>query len=71
MQLPELQNNNKTWEELNLELAIGHSDSLKNKKVDLKYLYEEAKSSLKKFNDAERREEEPFDSYLENFIKNI
>jgi len=69
--IEELQNNNKTWEELNLELAIGHSDSLKNKKVDLKYLYEEAKSSLKKFNDAERREEEPFDSYLENFIKNI
>ena len=69
--IEELQNNNKTWEELNLELAMGHSDSLKNKKVDLQYLYEEAKSSLKKFNDAERREEELFDSYLENFIKSI
>ena len=67
----ELQNNNKTWEELNLELAGEHSQSLKRIETDLNYLSKEAKSSLEKFNELGNHQEEEFDVYLDKFVNDI
>ena len=67
----QLQNNNKTWEELNLELAKEHSNSLKNLETDLSYLLKEAKSSLEKFKELGNHQEEEFDVYLDKFVNDI
>ena len=67
----ELQNNNKTWEELNLELAEKHSQSLKSIETDLNYLSEEAKNSLKKFKELGNLQEEEFEVYLDKFVNDI
>ncbi len=69
--ISELRNNNKTWQELNLELAEKHSKSLKKIKTDLNYLSEEAESSLEKFKSFEELEEEDFDIYLDKFVNDI
>ena len=69
--IKELQTNDKTWEELNLELAKNHSSSLGQIESDLSYLSEEAESSLKKFKHFEELEEEDFDIYLEKFVNDI
>ena len=67
----ELQNNNKSWEELNLELAGEHSQSFKRIETDLNYLSKEAKSSLEKFNELGNHQEEEFDVYLDKFVNDI
>ena len=67
----QLQNNNKTWEELNLELAKEHSNFLKNLETDLSYLSKEAKSSLEKFKELGSHQEEEFDVYLDKFVNDI
>ena len=67
----ELKNNNKTWEELNLELAKEHSNSLKGLEKDLNYLSEEAKSSLEKFKQLGNHQEEEFEVYLDKFVNDI
>ena len=67
----QLKNSNKTWEELNLELAKKHSNSLKDLKRDLNYLSEEAKSSLEKFKKLENHQEEEFEVYLDKFVNDI
>ena len=67
----QLKNSDKTWEELNLELAIKHSNSLKDLKKDLNYLLEEAKSSLEKFKQLENHQEEEFEVYLDKFVNDI
>ena len=67
----ELKNGNKTWEELNLELAKKHTNSLKSLKTDLNYLSEEAKSSLEKFKKLEKHQEEEFEVYLDKFVNDI
>ena len=67
----ELQNNNKSWEELNLELAREHSQSFKRIETDLNYLSKEAKSSLEKFNELGNHQEEEFDVYLDKFLNDI
>jgi glutamate--cysteine ligase len=66
-----LKNSDKTWEELNLELAKKHSNSLKDLKRDLNYLSEEAKSSLEKFKQLENHQEEEFEVYLDKFVNDI
>ena len=63
--------NNKTWEELNLELFNNHSKVLRDKNLDLGYLNEEAKNSLDKFKKLEEIDEMRFDEYLDKFIKDI
>ena len=63
--------NNKTWEELNLELFNNHSKVLRDKNLDLGYLNEEAKNSLDKFKELEEIDEIRFDEYLDKFIKDI
>ena len=67
----QLQNSAKTWEELNLELAQEHSNSLKSLETDLNYLSEEAKSSLEKFKQLGNHQEEEFDVYLDKFVNDI
>ena len=67
----QLQNNTKTWEELNLELAQEHSNSLKSLETDLNYLSEEAKSSLEKFKQLGDHQEEEFEVYLDKFVNDI
>ena len=67
----ELKNSNKTWEELNLELAKEHSNSLKGLEKDLNYLSEEAKSSLEKFKQLGNHQEEEFEVYLDKFVNDI
>ena len=67
----ELKNSNKTWEELNLELAKEHSKSLKGLEKDLNYLSEEAKSSLEKFKQLGNHQEEEFEVYLDKFVNDI
>ena len=67
----ELKNSNKTWEELNLELAKEHSKSLKGLEKDLNYLSEEAKSSLEKFKKLGNHQEEEFEVYLDKFVNDI
>ena len=67
----QLLNNNKTWEELNLELAKEHSNFLKNLETDLSYLSKEAKSSLEKFKELGSHQEEEFDVYLDKFVNDI
>jgi len=67
----DLRNNNKTWEELNLELAKQHSDSLEKIRMDLSYLSEEAQISLGKFKELEAYNEEEFDVYLDKFVNDI
>ena len=67
----QLKNSDKTWEELNLELAKKHSNSLKDLKKDLNYLLEEAKSSLEKFKQLENHQEEEFEVYLDKFVNDI
>ena len=69
--IQELRGNNKSWEELNLELAHKHSDELKKKELDLDYLIKEAKESLSKFEKLEAADEEEFDLYLEKFVNDI
>jgi len=69
--IEELQNNNKTWEELNLELAKKHSTSLRKIETDLDYLSAEAENSLKKFKELEEIQEENFDIYLDKFVNDI
>jgi glutamate--cysteine ligase len=67
----ELKNSNKTWEELNLELAKKHSNSLKGLEKDLNYLSDEAKSSLEKFKQLGNHQEEEFEVYLDKFVNDI
>ena len=67
----QLKNSDKTWEELNLELAKKHSNSLKGLKKDLNYLLEEAKSSLEKFKQLQNHQEEEFEVYLDKFVNDI
>ena len=67
----QLKNNNKTWEELNLELAKEHLNSLNSLEADLSYLSEEAKSSLEKFKQLENHHEEEFEVYLDKFVNDI
>ena len=67
----QLKNSNKTWEELNFELANEHFDSLKGLETDLNYLSEEAKSSLEKFKQLENHQEEEFEVYLDKFVNDI
>ena len=67
----ELQNNNKSWEELNLELAGEHSQSFKRIETDLDYLSREAKSSLEKFYELGDHQEEEFEVYLDKFVNDI
>jgi len=67
----DLRNNNKTWEELNLELAKQHSDSLEEIGMDLSYLSEEAQISLEKFKELRKYSEEEFDVYLDKFVNDI
>ena len=67
----QLKNNNKTWEELNLELAKRHANSLMSLETDLNYLSEEAKSSLEKFKQLENYQEEEFEVYLDKFVNDI
>ena len=67
----DLRNNNKTWEELNLELAKQHSDSLEKIGMDLSYLSEEAQISLEKFKELGKYNEEEFDVYLDKFVNDI
>ena len=67
----QLQNSTKTWEELNLELAQEHSNSLKSLETDLNYLSEEAKSSLEKFKQLGDHQEEEFEVYLDKFVNDI
>jgi gamma-glutamylcysteine synthetase len=67
----QLKNSNKTWEELNLELAKEHSNSLKSLEGDLNYLSEEAQSSLIKFKELENHQEEEFEVYLDKFVNDI
>jgi gamma-glutamylcysteine synthetase len=67
----QLKNSNKTWEELNLELAKKHANSLKNLETDLNYLSEESKSSLEKFKKLENHQEEEFEVYLDKFVNDI
>ena len=67
----QLKNSDKTWEELNLELAKKHSNSLKDLKKDLNYLLEEAKSSLEKFKQLQNHQEEEFEVYLDKFVNDI
>ena len=67
----QLQNGNKTWEELNLELAKKHANSLRGLQTDLNYLSEEAKSSLEKFKQLENHQEEEFEVYLDKFVNDI
>ena len=66
-----LKNGNKTWEELNLELAKKHANSLKSLETDLNYLSEEAKSSLETFKKLEKHQEEEFEVYLDKFVNDI
>ena len=66
-----LKNSNKTWEELNLELAKEHLKSLNGLKTDLNYLSEEAISSLEKFKQLESHQEEEFEVYLDKFVNDI
>ena len=67
----QLKNSNKTWEELNLELAKKHANSLKSLETDLNYLSEEAKSSLETFKKLEKHQEEEFEVYLDKFVNDI
>jgi len=67
----QLKNSNKTWEELNLELAKEHLNSLNSLETDLSYLSEEAKSSLEKFKQLENHHEEEFEVYLDKFVNDI
>ena len=67
----ELKNSNKTWEELNLELAKEHSNYLKGLEKDLSYLSEEAKRSLEKFKQLKNLNEEEFEVYLDKFVNDI
>ncbi|MDC3027171.1 hypothetical protein OA256_01780, partial [Gammaproteobacteria bacterium] len=67
----QLKNSEKTWEELNLELAKKHANSLKSLEADLNYLSEEAKSSLEKFKKLEKHQEEEFEVYLDKFVNDI
>ena len=67
----QLKNSEKTWEELNLELAKKHANSLKSLETDLNYLSEEAKSSLEKFKKLEKHQEEEFEVYLDKFVNDI
>ena len=67
----QLKNSNKTWEELNLELAKDHFNSLNRLETDLNYLSEEAKSSLEKFKQLENHQEEEFEVYLDKFVNDI
>ena len=67
----QLKNSNKTWEELNLELAKKHANSLKSLESDLNYLSEESKSSLEKFKKLENHQEEDFEVYLDKFVNDI
>ena len=67
----QLKNKNKTWEELNIELAKKHASSLKSLESDLNYLSEEAKSSLEKFKQLENHQEEEFEVYLDKFVNDI
>ena len=67
----ELKNGNKTWEELNLELAKKHANSLMSLENDLNYLSEEAKSSLEKFKKLDKHQEEEFEVYLDKFVNDI
>jgi glutamate--cysteine ligase len=69
--ITDLRNNNKTWEELNLELAKQHSDSLEEIGMDLSYLSEEAQISLEKFKELGKYSEEEFDVYLDKFVNDI
>ena len=69
--ITDLRNNNKTWEELNLELSKQHSDSLEKIGMDLSYLSEEAQISLEKFKELEMYNEEEFDVYLDKFVNDI
>ena len=69
--IEELKNGNKTWEELNLELAKKHANSLKSLETDLNYLSKEAKSSLEKFKKLEKHQEEEFEVYLDKFVNDI
>ena len=66
-----LKSGNKTWEELNLELAKKHANSLKSLETDLNYLSEEAKSSLETFKKLEKHQEEEFEVYLDKFVNDI
>jgi glutamate--cysteine ligase len=67
----QLKNSSKTWEELNLELAKEHLNSLNSLETDLNYLSEEAKSSLEKFKKLENHQEEEFEVYLDKFVNDI
>jgi len=67
----QLKNNNKTWEELNLELAKRNANSLMDLETDLNYLSEEAKSSLEKYKQLENHQEEEFEVYLDKFVNDI
>ena len=67
----QLKNSSKTWEELNLELAKEHLNSLNSLETDLNYLSEEAKSSLEKFKQLENHQEEEFEVYLDKFVNDI
>ena len=67
----QLKNSNKTWEELNLELAKEHLNSLNSLETDLNYLSEEAKSSLVKFKQLGNHQEEEFEVYLDKFVNDI
>ena len=67
----ELRNKDKTWEELNLELAGEHSKSLKRIETNLNYLSNEAKRSLEKFKELGRNDEEDFEVYLDKFVNDI
>ena len=66
-----LKSGNKTWEELNLELAKEHLNSLNSLETDLSYLFEEAKSSLERFKQLENHHEEEFEVYLDKFVNDI
>ena len=67
----QLKNSNKTWEELNLELAKEHFSSLNTLETDLNYLSEEAKISLEKFKQLENHQEDEFEVYLDKFVNDI
>ncbi len=69
--IEELKNGNKTWEELNLELAKKHANSLMSLENDLNYLSEEAKRSLEKFKKLDKHQEEEFEVYLDKFVNDI
>jgi len=63
--------NNKTWGDLNFELSKNHAKLLRDKDLDLSYLYQEAKNSIDKFEDLEKIDEIDFNKYLDKFVNDI